>query len=113
MIDKKQEKPFFCKHLPIEITMLLMLCFFLPAFLLGTELGDTLFIICRYGLKAYSGGLRVESWSRGILNTGEELRWHIDLARAIFGYILVVVFMVVGIWLCDLWFSRYQRKKRQ
>lgn len=113
MVDKKQEKPFFCKHLSEGIASLLMFCLFLPALCLGIKLGDTLFIIWRYGLQAYSDGLRFENSKRGILNTGEELIWYIDVPRALFDVILGVIFMIVGVWLCDLWFSRNQRKKSQ
>jgi len=113
MGGKKQEKLFFCRHLSKGAISVLMICLFLPATFLGVKLGDTLFIIWRYGSKAYADGLRFEDSKHGILNNGEHLRWYIDIPRGLFDFILVLVFVAVGLWLCDLWFSRNQRTKTE
>lgn len=111
MVDKAQKKLFFCKHIPERILGSVMLCLFFPTVYLGVKLGDTLFIIFRYGMKAYSDGLRFYDSKHGILNNGETLRWYIDIPRGTFDFIFILIFACIGISLCDLCFFLIQKKR--
>ena len=114
MVHKKQDMPFFCKHLPLVITKLLFVCLFFPMLYLVVKLVDALYILCRYGTKAYSDGLRFQNSHLGILNNGEELEWYIHFLRGVFVLLLIFIFTGIVIWLCDLCFLYIsQRLKRK
>jgi len=108
-MDNEQGKLFFCNHLSKNAISNIMLCLFFPSVFLGVKFGDTLFLLCAYGFKAYANGLRFQSSKHGLLNNGEQLAWYINIPRGTFDFILVFALMITGLWICNLLVSRKKR----
>lgn len=112
MDNKKQKIPFFCRHLPKSVNLLIFFILFFPTVYLCVRLGDALFIIWRYGMKAYSDGLRFQNSHLGILKNGEELKWQLNVPRVIFDLVLAYIFIAIVTLLCDLCYGWFQRIKK-
>ncbi len=89
---------FFMRNTPRWLRSALAALLFFPSVWVGVMLGDTLFIISRYGLGAYRDGLRFASSKHGILTDGTVLPGYIDIPRALFDTFLVFLFLALALW---------------
>ena len=93
---------FFMRNTPPLLRLIFAFGLFFPSVNGGVLLGDMLFIILRYGLDAYSDGLRFASSKHGALTDGTELTFLEELFR-----IPLVLFMVFGFMFVVLWAIDY------
>jgi hypothetical protein len=99
----------FYPDIPYWLIPPLFFAMFFSAVWTGVILGDTLFIICCYGLDAYRNGLRFTNSKLGILSDGTELPIHIDVPRALFDALLVLAFFLMGMWIINRIFTLLRR----
>ena len=89
------------RNTPPLLRLILGFGVFYPSVYGGVLLGDMLFIILRYGLDAYSDGLRFASSKHGVLTDGTELSFLEEFFRIPLILFLVFGFMFVVLWAFD------------